>query len=82
MTGRVMLPAIGCPRWSASRKQAVVIAIRCGQLSYTGACERYGLSLEELGAWMSGALYATKPDRVVPLAKQQPLGGFPGRLTL
>jgi transposase-like protein len=46
-------------RWSTQRKQAVADAVRSGEMSVEGACERYDLSEEELSAWLVGQLYAT-----------------------
>jgi hypothetical protein len=61
------LPPKDTKRWVASRKAAVVAAIRQHVLSEKEACERYGLSLEELESWRSaleehgvGALRATR----------------------
>jgi hypothetical protein len=38
-------------RWVASRKVAVVVAVRSGLLSTSEACERYLLSADELARW-------------------------------
>ena len=61
------LPAPDTRRWVASRKAAVVAAIRHGILTEEGACARYGLSPEELESWRAaldahgvGALRATR----------------------
>jgi hypothetical protein len=45
------LPASNTTRWMASRKSAVVQAVNTGILSPQAACERYGLSIEELECW-------------------------------
>lgn len=44
-------PTVG--RWSASRKAAVVAAVRGGLLSLSQACTRYSLSIEEFLLWES-----------------------------
>jgi hypothetical protein len=53
--GRVMtradLPEPGTERWVASRKAAVVRALRHGLMSRDEAIAAYGLSEEELDAW-------------------------------
>lgn len=49
------LPPRDTKRWVASRKAAVVAAVRQGLLTDEEACERYALSLEELDSWR-GAL--------------------------
>jgi hypothetical protein len=61
------LPPRDTKRWVASRKAAVVSAIRQNVLSEQQACERYGLSVEELASWRAaleehgvGALRATR----------------------
>lgn len=45
------LPPRDTKRWVASRKAAVVAAVRQGLLSEDDACARYGLSAEELESW-------------------------------
>ena len=70
MRGRMTLADLPPPdtkRWVASRKAAVVAAVAQGLLTEEGACERYGLSLEELRGWRDalsshgvGALRATR----------------------
>lgn len=45
------LPPPGTVRWVASRKQAVVVAVRSGILTMVEACERYRLSIEEILSW-------------------------------
>ncbi|MBY6005417.1 DUF1153 domain-containing protein [Salipiger bermudensis] len=52
MMTRADLPPVETRRWVASRKAAVVKAVRFGLLSETQAMERYGLSSEELGEWV------------------------------
>ena len=61
------LPPVDTKRWVASRKAAVVAAIRERLLSEEEACKRYGLSREELESWRTaldehgvGALRATR----------------------
>lgn len=55
--GRVMtqadLPPLDTQRWVASRKRAVVDAVKSGLLSGEDACRRYGLSEEELDGWQA-----------------------------
>jgi transposase-like protein len=64
---RADLPPPDTKRWVASRKAAVVAAVAQGLLTEKEACERYGLSLEELRGWRDalsshgvGALRATR----------------------
>ena len=45
------LPPPGIRRWTSRRKAAVILAIRNKALTVWEACERYGLSAEELAAW-------------------------------
>jgi len=61
------LPPRDTKRWVASRKAAVVAAVRERLLSPEEACARYGLSAEELDSWRTaldehgvGALRATR----------------------
>jgi transposase-like protein len=61
------LPPIDTKRWVASRKAAVVAAIRHKVITEAEACRRYGLSMEELDSWRTaleehgvGALRATR----------------------
>lgn len=53
---RADLPPVETRRWVASRKAAVVKAVRFGLLSEKQALDRYGLSSEELSEWMRGGL--------------------------
>ncbi len=48
---RADLPPVETRRWVASRKAAVVRAVRYGLLSRDSALERYGLSNEEFESW-------------------------------
>ncbi|WP_353472455.1 DUF1153 domain-containing protein [Salipiger sp. H15] len=50
---RADLPAAETRRWVASRKAAVVRAVRHGLLTEQQAMERYALSSEELAEWMN-----------------------------
>ncbi|MBV2361120.1 DUF1153 domain-containing protein [Thalassococcus sp. CAU 1522] len=50
---RADLPPVDTTRWVASRKAAVVRAVRHGLLSAAQAQDRYGLSEEELELWMN-----------------------------
>jgi hypothetical protein len=45
------LPPSAAIRWSAWRKVEVITAIRVGAITFSEACDRYWLSLEELTAW-------------------------------
>jgi hypothetical protein len=61
------LPPEGTTRWVAKRKAQIVQAVSAGLISAEKACERYGLSGEELQEWCLavtnhgvGALQATK----------------------
>jgi len=45
------LPPPDTTRWVASRKAAVVRAVRHGLMTGPEACETYGLSEEELDSW-------------------------------
>jgi transposase-like protein len=61
------LPPVDTRRWVASRKAAVVAAVRQGLLSEDEACRRYGLSREEFESWRAalrehgvGALRTTR----------------------
>jgi len=45
------LPPVDTKRWVASRKAAVVAAVREGAITRDEACRRYGLSEEELQGW-------------------------------
>jgi hypothetical protein len=38
-------------RWVARRKSAVVLAVRAGLISLTGACDRYKISRDEFANW-------------------------------
>jgi hypothetical protein len=44
-------PPSAAIRWSAWRKVEVITAIRVGAITFSEACDRYWLSLEELTAW-------------------------------
>ncbi len=50
---RADLPEPGVQRWVASRKAAVVKAVRHGLVSRDEVLDRYALSGEELDGWMS-----------------------------
>jgi hypothetical protein len=49
------LPDRDTTRWVARRKADVVAAVEGGALSAQEACNRYGLSLEELVSWQRAA---------------------------
>jgi hypothetical protein len=46
-----ILPSRDTKRWVASRKAAVVIAVRAGVIGRRKACDWYQLSSEELASW-------------------------------
>lgn len=46
------LPPPDVVRWGIRRKAAVVRAIEAQVLSFDAACDRYGLSTEELESWV------------------------------
>ena len=48
---RADLPSPGVRRWVPRRKARVVAAVEGGLISREEACERYGLSDEELECW-------------------------------
>jgi len=45
------LPPPSTTRWVVRRKAQVVAAVNGGLLSVREACDRYGLTLEELASW-------------------------------
>jgi DNA-binding transcriptional regulator YiaG len=45
------LPPPDVKRWVATRKAAVILAIRKGSISTQEACARYNISAEELAQW-------------------------------
>jgi transposase-like protein len=45
------LPDPAAKRWTANRKAQVVAAIQAQQLTSMEACQRYGLTFEELASW-------------------------------
>lgn len=47
------LPPPGTSRWVASRKARVAKAVMAGLMPAAEACSRWGLSEEELGAWVT-----------------------------
>ena len=49
---RADLPDPGVARWVASRKAAVVKAVRHGLVPRSEVLERYGISGEELDSWV------------------------------
>lgn len=54
---RADLPPAETRRWVASRKAAVVKAVRFGLLTEDQAMDRYGLSGEELAEWMRAVAF-------------------------
>ncbi|MED5547133.1 MULTISPECIES: DUF1153 domain-containing protein [Novosphingobium] len=48
---RATLPPANTSRWVVRRKAEVVAAVNGGLLTIPEACERYGLTLEELASW-------------------------------
>lgn len=59
--GLVELPPPQTVRWVKSRKMAVIRAIESGVLTDQDACQRYGLSEEELSSW-KGMVRKFGPD--------------------
>ena len=55
MMTRADLPPRDTRRWVASRKAAVVKAVEFGLITTDQAMDRYGLSSEELMAWVRAA---------------------------
>ncbi len=45
------LPSADTVRWGARRKAQVVCAVRGGLISRQEACDRYGISNDELSSW-------------------------------
>jgi hypothetical protein len=45
------LPSPGTTRWVVRRKEAVVCAVRQGQLTLDEACRAYTLTPEEFNSW-------------------------------
>lgn len=45
------LPPANTSRWVVRRKAEVVAAVNGGLLTIAQACDRYGLTLEELASW-------------------------------
>jgi len=52
---RADLPPADTRRWVASRKARVVEAVEAGLITADEACERWGLSMEELDSWRENA---------------------------
>ncbi len=64
----IELPPISTTRWTPNRKEAVVLAIRKGQLGFNHACNRYDISAEELRLWNSAMKeHGTRALRVTKL---------------
>ena len=64
----VELPPRETKRWVATRKAAVVTAVRSGAIGLEEACSRYELSEEEFHAWEQGiATYGVAGLRVTRL---------------
>jgi len=60
------LPDANC-RFTPARKLIVAQAVRSGQITHSFAIDRWQLSFDELGRWMAGQVYLTKPKQVVRL---------------
>lgn len=70
MMTRADLPPANTRRWVASRKAAVVRAVRFGLLSKDQAMDRYGLSEEELQSWIvAAAVYGDEALKATQLQK-------------
>jgi Protein of unknown function (DUF1153) len=60
---RVVLPAPGNARWTASRKRAVLLALDLRVISEEQVCRRYAMHPEELSAWRRGSVYVLPAKR-------------------
>lgn len=67
---RADLPAPDTRRWVASRKAAVVRAVTNGLISAEEACQRYGLSQEELIVWCDSFSRHGEAGLKITLARQ------------
>ena len=72
------LPPAGTKRWVGRRKAAVIAAVRDGRLTLDSACERYGLTIEELMSWQrladrggTKALRSTRLQQYRPATRRQ-----------
>ena len=79
------LPPPGTKRWVGRRKAAVIQAVRDGRLTIDGACQRYGLTVEELLSWQrlierggTRALRSTRLQQYRP-ATRRARAGRPAR---
>jgi ribosomal protein S19E (S16A) len=73
---RADLPPPDTRRWVASRKAAVVRAVRHGLITLDEAKERYGLSDEEFGSWASAvAAHGEQALKATALQKYRAPGG-------
>ena len=64
------LPSPETSRWVCRRKAQVVAAINGGLLTADDACDRYGLSFEEIEIWQRGYARAGVPALRVTRIKQ------------
>ena len=76
-----VLPSFDTKRWVASRKAAVVIAVREGMISRGKACDWYQLSSEELASWevafkRSGAIGLRARYRFPEIRRKTAPGGY------
>lgn len=73
------LPAEFHGRWTAARKEALVLAVEGGELSLNDALRRYYLTLEEYNAWRRAfrkkGRAGLQASKVAP-PKQRHLPGF------
>jgi hypothetical protein len=60
---RIVLPAAGNVRWTASRKRAVLIALDLGEITEEDVCRRYAMHRDELLAWRRGQVHMLPADR-------------------
>src|SRR3546814_15609002 len=64
------LPPRDTTRWVVRRKAEVVAAVSGGLLSVDAACERYGLTLEELASWQRAVERSGMPGLRVTRVQQ------------
>ena len=59
------LPPTTTTRWLPRRKAEIVAAVNGGLLSFDEACDRYGLTTDELPGWQRAIERSRISDRVV-----------------
>ena len=68
----IELPPADTERWVPRRKLSVVLGIESGMLTRQEACERYGLSREELDDWERRFAYANKAGLAITKLRRVP----------